>query len=170
MDLTKTVTIRAMEERDLGMVLTWRNHPKIREFMLTRHEITIDEHRAWFAKASKDDSRRLMIAEDAYVPFGYVQFSNITEGGVADWGFYIKPDAPKGSGQKLGFAALNHAFTVLKLHKVCGQALAFNGASMSFHKRMGFVEEGVLREQCCIDGEYVSLVCFGLLSCEWSPE
>lgn len=152
------------------MVLVWRNHPDVRRFMFTQHEIGLEEHRNWFAKASMDTSRRLLIVEEAKQPIGYVQFSKVADGGIADWGFYVRPDAPKGTGRILGTMALNHAFGPLKLHKVCGQAIACNQASIAFHQRLGFVLEGVLRDQQRISGSYYNLHCFGLLGNEWQSE
>jgi UDP-4-amino-4,6-dideoxy-N-acetyl-beta-L-altrosamine N-acetyltransferase len=159
--------IRMMTKEDLPTVLAWRNHPDVRRFMFTQHEIGLEEHRNWFAKASLDTNRRLLIVEEAKQPIGYVQFSQVTDGGIADWGFYVRPDAPKGTGRKLGAMALNHAFGPLKLHKVCGQAIAGNQPSIAFHQRLGFVLEGVFRDQQCINGSYYSVHCFGLLANEW---
>jgi UDP-4-amino-4,6-dideoxy-N-acetyl-beta-L-altrosamine N-acetyltransferase len=162
--------IRKVTEDDLPMVLAWRNHADVRRYMFTQHEIRLDEHRNWFAKASQDPSRCLLIVEEAKQAIGYVQFSKIEEGGIADWGFYARPDAPKGTGRKLGTLALNYAFGPLKLHKVCGQAIASNQASITFHQRLGFQLEGVLRDQQRIEGSYHSLHCFGLLSAEWQAK
>lgn len=160
-------SIRTMTHDDLPLVLAWRNHIQVRRYMLTQHEISSSEHRSWFTKASQDESRRLLIVEDSCAPIGYVQFSGVAVGGVADWGFYCMPEAPKGTGRKLGTTALNYAFGALQLHKVCGQALAFNNGSIAFHQRLGFAQEGILREQSLIDGEYFSSVCFGLIKREW---
>lgn len=168
--MSELCTIRPLTTDDLPLVLSWRNHPNVRQFMITQHEITLNEHRNWFAKCSQDSSRYLLIVEELGVPIGYVQFSGVAAGGVADWGFYTSPDAPKGTGRKLGTAALNHAFHEMKLHKVCGQALAFNNASITFHQRLGFVKEGVLREQHRLDCTYHDLICFGLIKREWRPD
>lgn len=135
--------------------------------MFTQHEISLDEHRNWFAVAGNDPTRRLLIVEEDRDPIGYVQFNNVAMDGVADWGFYARPDAPKRSGAKLGAMALNHAFGAIGLHKVCGQAMEANLASIAFHKRLGFVQEGVLRDQKLVDGLYRTLICFGLLAHEW---
>lgn len=168
--MNESCSIRTVDDDDLPMILAWRNHPDIRRFMFTRHEITLNEHRNWFAKASQDVTRSLLIVEDKQQPIGYVQFTQVVEGGVADWGFYTRPGAAKGTGSKLGIAALSHAFGILQLHKVCGQAIENNYASIAFHKRMGFRQEGLLRDQQSIDGLYHDLYCFGLIACEWQPE
>jgi UDP-4-amino-4,6-dideoxy-N-acetyl-beta-L-altrosamine N-acetyltransferase len=159
--------VRGLAATDLEMLLAWRNHQDVRAFMLTQHEISWQEHEAWFVKSRADPLRCMLIVEDAGAPLGYVQYNGVTKGGVADWGFYTRPGAPKGSGQKLGIVSLNHAFDTLGLHKVCGQAIANNRPSIALHKRLGFVEEGILREQAQFRGNYRSLICFGLLNKEW---
>lgn len=162
--------VRDAREDDLPMLLAWRNHPQVRSFMLSRHEIDLDEHRAWFEKASQDTTRRLLIVNDEDGPIGFVQFADVIRGGISDWGFYARPDAPKGTGRTIGGAALDHAFHALGVHKVCGQAVTSNKASIALHRALGFVEEGVLRDQKLIDGAYHSLICFGLMAHEWRSE
>lgn len=157
-----------MERRDLEAVLSWRNHASVRSYMLTQHEITLEEHSAWFERASQDASRALLIVEEGNAALGFVHFSGITKGGTCDWGFYAVPDSPKGSGRKLGHAALSLAFGSLGQHKVCGQALGHNKASIQFHERLGFVREGVLRQQALVNDEYIDIVCFGILIEEWN--
>jgi UDP-4-amino-4,6-dideoxy-N-acetyl-beta-L-altrosamine N-acetyltransferase len=159
--------IRAVTQHDLPMLLTWRNHPSVRCFMFTQHEISLEEHLNWYANASQDTTRQLLIVEEANCPIGYVQFDHVTPGGISHWGFYKCPNAPQGSGSKLGHVALTHAFSTLQLHKVCGQAIESNAASKAFHQSLGFKPEGVLRDQHCHNGIYHSVICFGLLQAEW---
>jgi UDP-4-amino-4,6-dideoxy-N-acetyl-beta-L-altrosamine N-acetyltransferase len=165
--MTENCRIRLMVSTDLEQVLSWRNSPSVRRYMLTQHEISMDEHRQWFEFASHDPMRRLLIVEEGDIGLGFVQFKDVSPGGVADWGFYASPVAPKGAGIKLGTTALDFAFCVLGLHKVCGQALASNEASIGFHRKLGFQQEGKLRHQHRIDGAYLDLICFGLLHDEW---
>lgn len=165
--MTGKCSVRLVRELDLPMLLTWRNHQDIRSFMLSQHEISVDEHAAWFARSAKDMTRRLLIVEEDGQALGYVQFVNIALGGIAEWGFYTRPGAPRGSGRKLGVAALDYAFDVLGLHKVCGQAISLNAASIALHHKLKFVREGVLRDQQRIEDTYHSLICFGLLRHEW---
>jgi UDP-4-amino-4,6-dideoxy-N-acetyl-beta-L-altrosamine N-acetyltransferase len=155
---------------DLPMLLAWRNHPDVRRHMFTQHEISLAEHHHWFSKINNDPSYCLLIVEEAAEAIGYVQFSNVGVGAVANWGFYVRPDGPKGAGRKLGVIAINYAFGALRVHKVCGQAIESNQASIGFHKRLGFHLEGILREQQWIEGVHHSLYCFGMLSSEWKTK
>lgn len=168
--MLETCSVRPLALEDLATVLAWRNHPDVRRFMFTQHEIGLEEHRSWFARASVDPTCRLLIVEEGQSPLGFVQLSNVRRGGVAKWGFYAHPDAPKGSGRKLGWAALDHAFNELGIHKICGQAIESNYASIAFHKKLGFQQEGVFREQQQIEGIFHTLICFGLIGREWRPE
>jgi UDP-4-amino-4,6-dideoxy-N-acetyl-beta-L-altrosamine N-acetyltransferase len=165
--MTEELQIRSMAEEDLTMVLEWRNHPEVRRFMFTQHEISLEEHSQWFTQVSQDNTRRLLIVQEQGWPFGYVQFSNVERGGVADWGFYARPDFSRGIGRKLGTLALDYAFGQLELHKVCGQAIDTNQASIRFHERLGFKREAVLRDQKRVKDQYQTLICFGLLASEW---
>lgn len=165
--MSESYFIRSVTQQDLPIILSWRNHPDIRRFMFTRHEISATEHSEWFSSVINDKSRSLLLIEDSKHPFGYVQFSNIVENGTADWGFFVKPGAPKGSGLILGKLALRFAFNTLKVHKVCGKAIALNTSSINFHLKLGFIQEGTLREQILIDDTYQDIHCFGLILHDW---
>lgn len=167
--MSELCSTRALRHDDLPMILSWRNHPNVRQFMLTQHEIGSAEHQQWFEKAGNDCNRCLLVVEESERAIGYVQFARVSSGGIADWGFYANPSASKGSGRKIGTAALTYAFKELHLHKVCGQALDYNHASIALHTRLGFKQEGLLREQHRGANQYQGLVLFGLLACEWAP-
>lgn len=162
--------IRLMSSDDLQQVLAWRNHPDIRRYMYTQHEIKLGEHQRWYEQASHDTYKHLLIFEADETPMGFVQFSQLNGSPIVDWGFYAAPDAHKGMGRRLGWAALRYAFQHLKLHKICGQALAYNEPSISFHRALGFQQEGRLRDQHFDGQNYHDVLCFGLLSSEWQPD
>lgn len=163
-----TGVLRPLAPDDLARVLSWRNHPSNRQVMFNQEEITSDEHYRWFERARSDTSRRLFIFEEKGEPLGFVQFSGVKLGAAIDWGFYTAPEAPKGTGRKLGRCAIDQAFGELKVHKLCGQVLANNQASIDFHLSMGFRVEGVLREHQAVGCHHEDLVCFGLLNREWA--
>ncbi|UYO93978.1 UDP-4-amino-4,6-dideoxy-N-acetyl-beta-L-altrosamine N-acetyltransferase [Pollutimonas sp. M17] len=156
-----------MAAADLEMVLAWRNHPKVRRYMYTQHEISLDEHCRWFEQASLDPHRHLLLYEDGPTPLGFVNIYQSAPGGIADWGFYTAPDAPDGTGRMLGNVTLRYAFSHVSLHKLCGQALALNERSVQFHRSLGFTQEGTLRQQHFDGQHYHDVLCFGLLAQEW---
>jgi UDP-4-amino-4,6-dideoxy-N-acetyl-beta-L-altrosamine N-acetyltransferase len=158
-----------MCDQDLALVLTWRNHPEVRRYMFSTHEIAIEEHRRWFDQAKQESARHLLIYEREDVPLGFVNLHVVNPvAGFADWGFYVTPEAPRGSGIFLGKAVARHVFGALGLYKLSGQVLKFNERSLRFHLRLGFKQEGVLREHYFDGTDYHDLVCFGLLKNEWT--
>ncbi len=165
-ELAQTI-IRPLREGDCNQVLVWRNHPEIRRYMFTQHEISPEEHVRWFSKMLQDSERNLFIFEIDTTPVGFINIHKIASGGIAEWGFYVAPDAPKGTGRSLGKAVLKYAFETEALHKLCAKALAFNDRSIRFHLNLGFHREGVLRHQHFDGQQYHDVVCFGLLASEW---
>jgi len=166
----KQGALRLMTSFDLERVLSLRNHADVRCYMLTQHEISIEEHMLWFESASKKPGLELLVFEQEQVCCGFVQFKDTQFLGVVEWGFYTAPDAPKGTGKALGLAAINHAFRKDNLHKICGQALLFNQPSIDFHKSLGFVQEGILRDHHFDGVAHHDLICFGLLRREWAAK
>ena len=159
--------VRRMSKHDLEYVLSWRNHPDVRRFMLKQHEITAHEHHAWFERASKDATCALLVIEEKNQPAGSVVFSGIQANSTADWSFYSSPGSPAGTGKRVCSMALNFVFNELNIHKVTGRVLAYNVASIRLHQRLGFIQEGNLRDQILINENHHDLLCFGVLSSEW---
>jgi [ribosomal protein S5]-alanine N-acetyltransferase len=58
------------------------------------------------------------------------------------------------------------AFRRLGMRRIGSSALDRNAASLSVHKRLGFVEEGRERQAICVKGKFMDLVLFGLLKSE----
>ncbi len=156
-----------MVASDLEAVRKLRNHVEVRRFMFSSHEISQKEHAFWFEGSSADEKTTLLIFELDKMFCGFVQFKETIHKKVADWGFYLSPEAPKGTGQKLGMLALTYGFQTKKFRKICGQVLHTNRKSISFHQSLGFTQEGVMRDHYFDEKNYQDLVCFGLLRNEW---
>jgi ribosomal-protein-serine acetyltransferase len=61
-------------------------------------------------------------------------------------------------------ALVDHAFGELELHRVEIQAAEGNRGSRAIPERLGFQQEGILREAECVGGRYMDLVVYGLLA------
>jgi UDP-4-amino-4,6-dideoxy-N-acetyl-beta-L-altrosamine N-acetyltransferase len=165
--ITQGYALRTMAENDLACVLDWRNDSKIVNFMFSRSHISKSDHKIWFTESCQNPSKHLFVLEGPIGRMGFVHFNEVPDQHRADWGFYTSPQAPKGTGQILGVLALEKAFSVLNFHKVCGQVLAYNTRSLSFHTRLGFSKEGVLHEHHFDGMNFHDVVYFGLLKSCW---
>jgi UDP-4-amino-4,6-dideoxy-N-acetyl-beta-L-altrosamine N-acetyltransferase len=146
--------LRPLSAGDLDLVLVWRNDPRVRENMYTNHVISPEEHRRWFDKASRDESKRLLMCEDeTAVPVGVVTFSDIDPvHRRATWAFYSGDTTRRGVGSKMERLALDYAFSSLELEKLNCEVLSFNMPVVEFHRKHGFRVEGIFRNQFRRDG------------------
>jgi UDP-4-amino-4,6-dideoxy-N-acetyl-beta-L-altrosamine N-acetyltransferase len=135
--------------------------------MFVTQDIGEAEHQRWFASIDADPRRHVLILEIDEQDSGFVNIGPVNGGGIADWGFYVAPGMAKGSGRILGKLALEFAFDELRLHKLCGEVLEMNEASIRFHERWGFRREGEFVDQHFDGGSYRKVIRFGLLAQDW---
>jgi ribosomal-protein-serine acetyltransferase len=64
-------------------------------------------------------------------------------------------------------ALIGHSFGALRLHRVEIRVAPDNQRSRAVPERLGFRQEGVLREAACLYDQYVDLVVYGMLADEW---
>jgi UDP-4-amino-4,6-dideoxy-N-acetyl-beta-L-altrosamine N-acetyltransferase len=162
--------LRKLQHDDLSLIRQWRNHPEINKFMFSQHEITQQEHQAWFESSQQNALRHLFVFEEQDERKGFLQLQQKSaESNVFEWGFYICPDAVRGTGSRMAKLAIDLAFLELNAIKLYGEALGFNQPSIRLHQKLGFVEEGLLRKQHFLNNQYHDVHCFGMLKAEWQP-
>jgi UDP-4-amino-4,6-dideoxy-N-acetyl-beta-L-altrosamine N-acetyltransferase len=161
-----------LTESELELILPWRNAPDVRQAMFSHHEISLDEHRAWFARMQQDPTRRWYLYRDAEsTPQGVLYLTNLDLAQRTTFmGFYAQPEAPSGTGRRMEFAAMELVFDALGLHKVSCEVLANNVRVVNMHKKAGLTEEGRFREQH-FDGENrVDVIRLSILASEWATQ
>lgn len=160
--------LRAIRDDELDMMLGWRNAPSVRQHMYNQEEIPRQTHLAWWERIRNREDYQYFIYENEGTPRGIVAFTAINRAqSNSAWAFYADPDAPKGTGSQMEFAALEHAFNVLGLHKLHCEVLSSNTAVIRLHEKFGFQVEGVLREEFFLDNKFIDIVRLGILHCEW---
>ncbi len=136
--------------------------------MYTRHEISEEEHLAWWSRNCKRTDQLYFMYEHETTPLGIV---GITAIDVINrnclWAFYASPSAPKGTGSRMEYLVLEHVFGLLKLHKIYCEVLAFNTPVLKLHQKFGFSVEGILRQHHLVEDEFVDIHRLGLLQTEW---
>ncbi len=162
--------LRQVTHEDSAMILEWRNKDFVRAWMYTDDIIPQEGHNKWFAGMLADTkSRCYFIYEIEGKPSGVVAFTNINQlHSSADWAFYLGfDDLPKGSGSQMEKLALDYAFNTLKLRKLNCEVIATNEKVLAMHKKHGFKEEGVFRENILKNNTPLDVVRFGLLEREY---
>lgn len=166
--IAKLGSLRTIKPDELELMLAWRNAPNVRANMYTRHEISLNEHLAWWNRIQARADQCYFMYESEDTPTGIVAFNDIdTTNSNSAWAFYASPQAPKGTGSRMEFLALEYAFKELQLQKLCCEVLAFNSPVIKLHQKFGFKVEGILREQHRLDNHFVDIYRLGILAPEW---
>ena len=160
--------LRSIADEELELILSWRNEPAVRANMYTRHEISREEHLTWWEKTKERADQKYFMYELAGEPIGVAAFSAIDiKNQNSAWAFYTSPAAPRGCGAKMEYLMLEHAFGVLKLHKLYCEVLAFNSAVIKLHQKFAFKVEGIFRGQHKINDDFIDIYRLGIFAGEW---
>ena len=68
--LNMNYTLRPLEEKDLPIILEWRNSEKVHSKMLTDHKITWEEHYSWYQRMKGQPIKRNLVFEYNETPIG----------------------------------------------------------------------------------------------------
>ncbi|WP_116644789.1 UDP-4-amino-4,6-dideoxy-N-acetyl-beta-L-altrosamine N-acetyltransferase [Salinivibrio sp. HTSP] len=166
---------KAVSHADSDTLWHWRNRPNVRQFMYTQHEISHDEHKAWFSHMLASTHRYFYIVYKRVdgqpdKPLGVVNLDLDSENSTsATWAFYAAPDAPRGSGALMEFGALSLAFETLGVTQLNCEVLSHNQGVVRLHQRFGFRETPQSRQRTFSlpEGTTVEIVCLSLSADEW---
>lgn len=137
--------------------------------MYSKHEISEEEHKRWFALKKNDEHSRWYIYENEMSnPQGVVYFTQYQpEQRNSFWGFYAGKNAKPGLGPRMELDALDYAFNSLGLHKLNCEVIASNIKVVNLHKKFGFKEEGVFRDIHFNGQDFINVIRLGIISSEW---
>ncbi|SFG19231.1 UDP-4-amino-4,6-dideoxy-N-acetyl-beta-L-altrosamine N-acetyltransferase [Neptunomonas qingdaonensis] len=161
--------LRSLSEKDLELVLSWRNHSDVKKWMFSLDNITLENHKRWFISCQDNPAKKLYVLDTGKDICGFIQFdlSGDPENPNIEWGFYRAPDSPAGSGTLLLKLALQKAFVELNANKVIGKVLSYNLASRHVHEKLGFEQEGLLKRHHFLLNDYYDVYCYGLTKQHW---
>lgn len=174
----KNVVLRAFERDDLKFLHKWQNDEEIMRLARSSpdHVISSEALAARYEKAIKGDDfaqREFVIEEKSTKkPLGWATISIhqwTRRATAADIGLAIgeKDNWKKGFGTEVVGLLLIEAFEQLGLHRVGWWTFAENEASLALARKMGFKEEGRVRDSVFFDNRYHDSVVLGLLKEEY---
>lgn len=103
---------------------------------------------------------------------GIFQLRQLEPGfGTAEWGFAIgSPYWGTGVFQKGAELVINFAFDTVGVHRLEARAAVRNGRGNGALRKMGAVQEGVLRKSFLRNGEYLDQVLWTILDEDWQAK
>ena len=161
------VVLRSMEPADTDDVLRMRSAPEVVAQLFTEKPMTRDGHLSWLEQITAQGIRQeFMIVEHVSgQSIGTVGLSHIdTTHRRAEFGILIGQAEARRKGRafEAGRLLLDYAFNKLGLHRVFLHVFADNEPAIRLYRKLGFVEEGLLRQHVFKNGRYRDVVVMGM--------
>lgn len=147
------------------MILSWRNQQANREVSNNQHEISLEEHLAWWGRTQQDPSRRVLIFVVDDVPRGVVNFFDLApevSPKTGGWGFFLDHETSTAEGTtvllwtRVMSEAVSFAFDDLGLDVLHAEVLAANQAVRMMNRRFRFAEGTPVEKD--VDGRTISVI------------
>ena len=169
------IRIRLLNEADTENIIRWRNSPQVKEFFIYREDLTVADHMHWIETKIKTGKVVQFIIEECLSgqPIGSVYLRDIDpRHQKAEFGIFIGEETGqgKGYGTQAAELILAHAFEKLELNKVFLRVFANNPRAIASYTKVGFVQEGVFRDDVFIDGKPYDMVYMGILKSDWKEK
>ena len=132
---------------DSDFIWRLRSDPRIYEFSGTPEPVEWATHEAWFARASLDPDRRILVAKVGGQRVGVVRFDRLPSAHVAEVSISIDPDL---QGRGLGTAVLNAALSQARafaITVVSATGHRSNRRSLQLFERQGFVGDAAANSE-----------------------
>jgi len=167
----KYVKLRAIEEKDLAQLMSWRNQPNLRKFFRETNEINSVNQIKWFNSISAKDSINKMFAivkSDSDELIGacglcYIDWVNRS----ADFSIYIGyKDLYIDEKYAIDAAQLmkDYGFNVLNLHRMWAEIYSIDEAKKVFFNNLNFKFDGKFRQTYWYNNQWHDSLFYSLLS------
>ncbi len=168
-----SVVLRKPEPEDVPQLYAFRNDPEVTRWLggfssgYSQKELLqwIDRHNA------RDDEVIYVIADrQSNRCLGHVGLYNIeARARSAEFAILIgdKDSWGQGLGKSVSWAMVEYGFSELNLHRIYLEVLATNQRAVKLYQRLGFQQEGVLRDVQFRQGRYLDMIVMGMLEDEF---
>jgi RimJ/RimL family protein N-acetyltransferase len=168
----RRIYLRPLEQKDLEINYRLFNNPQLRRFLLLPFPITKSGEKEFIGKMStlKDGvvlsvilkKRNRLIGNISLFSINHISRSASMGIAIADLSM-----ASKGYGTEAMRLMVDYGFKTLNLHRIGITVHEFNIRAIKAYKKLGFVEEGRMRDVYFWDGRYYNDIQLSLLENEW---
>lgn len=167
---TGRLRLRPLAVADLRRCVKWFSDPQVIRFLGRNSPVTFAEEERWFRDYERRADDQIFAIEVEGLHIGNIGLHKIDRvHRKAEVGIVIGEPAfwSKGYGTEAMETALRYAFGPLGLNKVSLDVLDYNERAIRTYERLGFVKEGVHREDVFKDGRFVHVIRMSILAREF---
>lgn len=165
------VTIRQFERTDIPKKVEWINNPENNQFLHYDIPICVEKTEKWFDSHIDEDTRYDAVIEVEEVPVGTIGLLNIDrKNRKAEYYIAMGETLYKGKGvaKEASRLILQYAFEVLDINRIYLFTESENIVAQKLFERVGFVEEGLIRQDIMSHGKLVDRYVYGILREDWN--
>ncbi len=118
------------------MVLNWRNTTKIKKWMFSQDDITLDEHLNYIKLLETKTDRLYFLVKKASQNIGVIDFTNILSDSC-EFGVYANPKL-KGMGKYLMSEIITYAFNTLNVKVLKAEVFEQNSKAVALYSKYNF--------------------------------
>lgn len=169
--LEMKTTIRKFERSDIPKKVEWINNPANNQFLHYDIPICVEKTEKWFDSHKGDNTRFDAVIEVDGVPVGTIGLLCIDEkNSKAEYYIALGDTNYKGKGvaKEASKLILNYGFENLGLNRIYLFTEAENVSAQKLFERVGFVREGIIRQDIFSHGKYADRVAYGFLREDWN--
>jgi RimJ/RimL family protein N-acetyltransferase len=174
----KKIGLTAVEKEDLAKLRDWRNEPEFRKNFREYRELNMAMQEKWFEQKVLDDPNTMMFAirrlsdGELLGCCGFVYINWVHR--HADLSIYIGwKDAyidDEGLAPESCELLFKYGFDELNLNKIWTEIYEFDQKKWALYQELGFVQDGLLRENYFYDGKWWGSRMISLLAKDYRQE
>lgn len=169
----RRVFARPIEQDDLNLFYEnafW--DPEGRRLTGTQAFFSRQGVQKWFDNISTDSSRvdLIICLEESNKPIGemaILDINHLNRNATVRISIFDKKYWGNGYGTEAMSLLLEYGFTMLNLHRIGLDVFSFNERAIKSYKKLGFQQEGRIRDELFYDGEYHHSILMGMLDTEF---
>lgn len=164
------ISIRRFERTDIPKKVEWINNPENNRFLHYDIPLRVDKTEKWFDSHLGEDTRYDAVIEADGVPVGTIGLLGIDrKNSKAEYYIAMGETEYKGKGvaKEASRLILEYGFETLGLNRIYLFTEIENKAAQKLFERVGFVKEGVIRQDIVSHGRYVDRIAYGFLRKDW---
>ena len=168
---SERILLKPVETEDLEFLLTLRWDKDIMNYLI-HNPISMKDQKDWYAGLKKNDiALSIFQKEDGNMnimgTIGLYDISHRHQRAI--WRIRIAPKFQgKGYAKEAIDMLLDYGFNTLNLNKIISDSFAENDAIVNLTLKLGFRQEGLLKEHYFHRGKYRDAIQFGLLREEYN--
>lgn len=171
---SQRIFLRPIENEDLDMYYKkalWDKESRF--FTGTQVVFSRAGVQRWFDHINTDSSRidLLICLQETNEPIGDIALNDIdhlNRSASIRIAIFNKEYWGNGYGTEAMSLLLEHGFENLNLHRVGLDVFSFNKRGIKSYEKLGFKQEGIIRDKLFYDGEYHDLIMMGVLKEEFN--